>query len=59
MAKRRPQLAGSVATDVAGHDRVELNVDAMMGGEDFAYMLQAKPGAYAFHRQWPFVAAPH
>ena len=33
---------------VAGEERVELNADAMMGGEDFAYMLQAKPGAYIF-----------
>jgi amidohydrolase len=42
------QLAGTIARDVVGPDRVELSVDAMMGGEDFAYMLQAKPGAYAF-----------
>jgi amidohydrolase len=42
------ELAGAIARDVVGPDRVELSVDAMMGGEDFAYMLQAKPGAYAF-----------
>jgi len=47
-AQAQADLAGAIARDVAGSDRVELSVDAMMGGEDFAYMLQAKPGAYAF-----------
>jgi amidohydrolase len=47
-AERPAALAGKVATDVAGRDQVDVNVDAMMGGEDFAYMLQAKPGAYVF-----------
>jgi len=47
-AEAQAELAGAIARDVAGPERVELSVDAMMGGEDFAYMLQAKPGAYAF-----------
>ena len=47
-AERPAALAGKVATDVAGRGQVDVNVDAMMGGEDFAYMLQAKPGAYVF-----------
>jgi hippurate hydrolase len=41
-------FAGAVAADVAGAERVDLAGDAMMGGEDFAYMLQARPGAYIF-----------
>jgi amidohydrolase len=41
-------FAGEVALDVGGKDRVDLNADPMMGGEDFAYMLQARPGAYIF-----------
>ncbi|HWA19372.1 MAG TPA: M20 aminoacylase family protein [Devosia sp.] len=45
-AERQAEFAGSVAEQVAGADRVDPNVDATMGGEDFAYMLQAKPGAY-------------
>lgn len=40
--------AAEVATEVLGADRVEANVDPKMGGEDFSYMLQARPGAYAF-----------
>jgi amidohydrolase len=47
-AERQAQLAGIVAMEVAGRDHVDVNVDAMMGGEDFAYMLQARPGAYVF-----------
>ena len=41
-------FAAAVAQQVAGEERVDLGVDAMMGGEDFAYMLQARPGAYIF-----------
>ncbi|HEV7276989.1 MAG TPA: M20 aminoacylase family protein [Devosiaceae bacterium] len=41
-------FAAEVATEVAGAERVNANADATMGGEDFAYMLQARPGAYIF-----------
>jgi|TARA_B110000261_G_C13044689_1_gene341749 amidohydrolase len=40
------QLAGSVAVELVGADRVNLNPKPAMGSEDFAYMLQEKPGAY-------------
>ena len=33
---------------VAGADRVDDNVEPTMGAEDFAFMLQAKPGCYVF-----------
>lgn len=39
-------LAGSVATKLVGADSVNLNPKPAMGSEDFAYMLQEKPGAY-------------
>lgn len=39
-------LAGSVAAELVGADRVNLNPKPAMGSEDFAYMLQEKPGAY-------------
>lgn len=38
--------AADAARDVAGNERVDDNADGTMGGEDFAYMLQARPGAY-------------
>jgi hippurate hydrolase len=33
---------------VAGAGQVDANVEPTMGAEDFAYMLQAKPGCYVF-----------
>lgn len=38
--------AAEVARGIAG--AVDLNVDPMMGGEDFSFMLNARPGAYIF-----------
>ena len=41
-------FAASVAADVAGKDRVDTDTPPLMGGEDFAYMLEARPGAFIF-----------
>ncbi|MDO8360577.1 MAG: M20 aminoacylase family protein [Devosia sp.] len=41
-------FAAEVARSVSGADRVDADADGTMGGEDFAYMLQARPGAYIF-----------
>ena len=39
--------AAAIATEVAGDPgRVETGVDPVMGSEDFAFMLEHKPGAY-------------
>lgn len=40
--------AVAVAADIAGNGNVEAAIDPMMGGEDFAYMLEARPGAFVF-----------
>jgi len=40
------ELAVSAATGVAGEARVKHMAQPTMGGEDFAYMLDAKQGAY-------------
>lgn len=40
--------AASIARSVSGDDRVNDVADATMGGEDFSYMLQARPGAFIF-----------
>jgi len=40
--------AAAIAATVVGEERVDVNVDPKMGGEDFSYMLQARPGAYVF-----------
>ena len=40
-------FARQVMVDILGEDKV-LAQEPTLGGEDFAYMLQAKPGAYCF-----------
>ena len=40
------EFAASVARSISGATNVD--ADGTMGGEDFAYMLQARPGAYIF-----------
>jgi amidohydrolase len=41
-------LAAEAAVDVVGDDRVDPSVAPVMGAEDFAFMLEQKPGAYIF-----------
>lgn len=40
------QFAGDVAASLVSESRVMRNMPPSMGGEDFSFMLQAKPGAY-------------
>ena len=39
-------LAAAVAAEVVGGDKVDIDSPPLMGAEDFAYMLQARPGCY-------------
>ncbi|MEE2995659.1 MAG: M20 aminoacylase family protein [Pseudomonadota bacterium] len=39
-------ITAAVARKVAGEERLFLDKDPMMGAEDFAFMLNEKPGAY-------------
>jgi len=41
-------FAASVAADVVGHERVDADAAPSMGGEDFSFMLEKRPGAYIF-----------
>ncbi|MFZ6654689.1 M20 aminoacylase family protein [Undibacterium sp. TJN19] len=41
-------FAAEVMRSVVGTDNVDTQVEPTMGAEDFAFMLQAKPGCYAF-----------
>jgi hippurate hydrolase len=41
-------FAAAVARSIAGAPQVDAESDGSMGGEDFAYMLEARPGAYIF-----------
>ncbi len=41
-------FAAKVAQEVAGKDRVDADTPPVMGAEDFAFMLNARPGAFIF-----------
>ncbi|WEJ57832.1 M20 aminoacylase family protein [Devosia sp. FJ2-5-3] len=41
-------FAAAVARDVVGDDRVDDDIAPSLGGEDFSFMLQERPGAYIF-----------
>lgn len=40
------EFAAKVAREIAGKDRVDTELPPMMGAEDFAFMLNARPGAF-------------
>jgi hippurate hydrolase len=42
------QFAARIAAKVAGAERVDTDIAPVMGGEDFSYMLEARPGAFIF-----------
>ena len=46
--ERETQHAIAIAGDVVGTDKVNPGTPPVMGGEDFAYMLEARPGAFIF-----------
>jgi amidohydrolase len=41
-------FAVAVASEIAGEGRVNPNAAPVMGGEDFAFMLEKRPGAFIF-----------
>ena len=44
--EQESDFAAQVAAEVVGAERVEADAEPLMGSEDFAYMLQEKPGCY-------------
>jgi hippurate hydrolase len=46
--EREALFAAKVGEKIFGKGNVETDGEATMGGEDFSYMLQARPGAYAW-----------
>lgn len=45
-SKAESKIAAEVAAEIAGFENVDLNPIPSMGAEDFAFMLQKKPGCY-------------
>ncbi|MGP3723628.1 M20 aminoacylase family protein [Cereibacter sphaeroides] len=52
-------FAAEVAAEIAGEAGVEANANREMGSEDFAYMLEARPGAYLFLGTGPGAGLHH
>jgi amidohydrolase len=44
----RTDFAAMVASEIAGTDKVNRNIAPLLGAEDFAYMLQERPGAFIY-----------
>ena len=42
------EFAAGIAREIAGADNVDTDVPPTMGGEDFSFMLQERPGAFIF-----------
>ena len=43
---KQTEFAASVASQIAGQDKVDTGLPPMMGAEDFSFMLNARPGAF-------------
>jgi metal-dependent amidase/aminoacylase/carboxypeptidase family protein len=44
----KAEFCAAVADEIAGPAGTDRNVDPLMGGEDFSFMLEKRPGAFAF-----------
>ena len=47
-SKKESIFAANVAKDLVGQDKVITDIDPSMGGEDFSYLLEEKPGTYLY-----------
>ncbi|MEO8685224.1 MAG: M20 aminoacylase family protein [Devosia sp.] len=45
---RETVFAAEIAGEIVGADKVDIDVAPSMGGEDFSFMLEQRPGAYIF-----------
>ena len=47
-SKKESEFAAKVAKKMVGEENVNTNIDPSMGGEDFSYLLNKKPGSYMY-----------
>lgn len=52
-------FAAGVASEIAGEGKVNTDVEPMMGGEDFSFMLLERPGAFIFAGNGPSAGLHH
>ena len=45
---KQTDFAAAIAQEISGKDKVDIDVPPVMGAEDFAFMLQERPGAFIF-----------
>lgn len=46
--ERETKFAAAIAAEVSGPGKVDTAMPPVMGGEDFSFMLEARPGAFIF-----------
>jgi hippurate hydrolase len=47
-SKKESEFAAAVAKKIVGESNVITDIDPCMGGEDFSYLLNKKPGSYLY-----------
>ena len=47
-SKEKSIFAGNVAKELVGEENVITDIEPSMGGEDFSYLLNEKPGSYLY-----------
>ena len=47
-SKKESEFAAKVAKNLVGEENVITNIEPSMGGEDFSYLLNEKPGSYLY-----------
>ena len=47
-SKKESEFAAKIAKKMVGEENVNTNIDPSMGGEDFSYLLNKKPGSYLY-----------
>jgi len=57
--ERQTAFAASIATEIAGRERVNTDTPPMLGAEDFSFMLEARPGAFIFVGNGPSAGLHH
>ena len=45
---KQTEFAAAIAGEVVGRSNVDTDLPPVMGGEDFSFMLEARPGAFIF-----------
>jgi amidohydrolase len=56
---RQAAFAAEIARQVSGNDAVNDNASPVMGGEDFSFMLESRPGAFVFFGNGPSAPLHH